>query len=433
MAVPLDIAIIGGGLAGLAAAVSLRQNCSPQPRITIYESLDLGAERPSLSAQGNEYIHPTVGAGLALQENGVRVLRELDPRIGAAVQAGGQPCRGFEFRTAGGWLLGRSRMEVVAVARSVLVDALRGALPSDMIRRAKVTRTDARPGERPRIWIEGEADAVVFDMVVGADGVRSATRKALFGDDPKFHAEYSGQCAVGGIYSTASVPRSFAANPHIVFTMGRTGSMGYCPLSASTPDRILWWSVYPTAVPPGRGKELEIKELNRQIRMRHYNWGTPLLRRILSDAQSDNAWPIFTMPSLPHWGRDGVLLIGDAAHAMAPRTGQGSSQALEDAQTLGILVGECLARDRASNDDIVQSVIDGLYSIRNDRVRTIIARAERRKESTETLSVFQISFLYTVIFIMTKLETFSWIFKFFRNADVWDARTAVLEYLKRAK
>lgn len=48
-----------------------------------------------------------------------------------------------------------------------------------------------------------------------------------------------------------------------------------------------------------------------------------MIARCLERADIDNIYPIFYMPDLPRWGRDRCVLVGDAAHAMTPATGQG--------------------------------------------------------------------------------------------------------------
>ncbi|KAF2151045.1 FAD/NAD(P)-binding domain-containing protein [Myriangium duriaei CBS 260.36] len=426
----LEVAIIGAGPTGLATAAALRKYLPPSTtlHLTIYERLSSTLPPPTTSGNANQTIHPTVGAGLALQSNGVAVLHSLSPRLGAAVEAGGMPCVGFKFRTASNWLLGRSEQGLVAVERGVMVAALMEGFEGNVVRKG-VERVEVRRGERPRVWVQGEGEGREVDLVVGADGIRSVARVGLWGRE-RFGADYTGQCAVGGIYKMP-VPKELLDDPVITFAMGATGSMGYCGLSQADTEKMLWWSVYATDL-PARGKDLDVKDINRQIQLRHGDWKVPILQRILRDGMSDNVWPIFTVPDMPYWGRDGVVLVGDAAHAMAPRTGQGSSQGLEDAQTLGVLVGELMGRGK-STQAAVKEAIEGLYTLRHDRVKGIIDRAERFKEKPTPMTKFQTLFLYTIIFVMTKLEAVSRMFKFFKGAEDWDAETVVRDYLKKVE
>ena len=66
-----------------------------------------------------------------------------------------------------------------------------------------------------------------------------------------------------------------------------------------------------------------MKIVTRELRKRHSGWGDPMIACCLEQADVDNVYPIFYMPDLPRWGHDRCVLVGDAAHAMTPATGQG--------------------------------------------------------------------------------------------------------------
>ena len=84
------------------------------------------------------------------------------------------------------------------------------------------------------------------------------------------------------------------------------------------------------------------------IRRLHANDPAPI-RTILDAARhSLGAWPLYDMPALDTWHTDRVCLIGDAAHAVSPSTGQGASLAIEDAAVLARLLAETLSRDGAA-------------------------------------------------------------------------------------
>ncbi|KAF4555652.1 FAD-binding domain-containing protein 30 [Elsinoe fawcettii] len=424
----IKIAIVGGGIAGLSAAIALKKYVEPvaQVDIHIYERLDLGDMHRHEGRKSDAVsVMPMVGAGLGLQHNGVHVLGELDPRIRAAVEYGGFQCTGFRFSTASDWLLGRINQPLIMISRGVLIDALRQAIPKEMLHYQSVSKIVVVPGDSPSILLEGEEKPEHIDLLIGADGIRSPTRHVLFGDDPKYQTEYSGSCAVGGFHKM-HVPQRIIDDRTMNFVYGTTGFFGYSALSQNVRDKLLYWSVFASPL-PAKTQPVDLNAIDDMLKARHGHWKSPIIQSILSSAKVDSVWPIFFVPPLPSWGRDGAVLIGDAAHAMTPRSGQGASQGIEDAQTLAILLAEQLKRC-PSEEEAIRLTIDGLYQIRKDRVRTIHEQANTIKEPELPMSRMQTWFLYAAFFIMTKLSTFISIFP---KPGNWDSRLAVEEYLRR--
>ncbi|KAF2222755.1 hypothetical protein BDZ85DRAFT_238364 [Elsinoe ampelina] len=422
----IKIAIVGGGIAGLTTAIALEKYVGPAHDldIRIYERLDLGdMHRHEDRKQESVNVAPMVGAGLGLQNNGVHILGELDPRIKAAVEYGGFKCRGFRFLTAGDWLLGRINQPLITISRGVLINALREALPAASLRQRTVIDISINPGGLPALRLDGDEELGEVDLLIGADGIRSPTRHALFGNDQRYHAEYSGACAVGGFHKMA-VPEHIINDQTMNFVYGSTGFFGYSALSQNVHDKLLYWSVFAHPL-PDRKELVDLNVMDDLLKTRHGQWRSPIIRSILTEAKVDSIWPIFFVPPLPSWGRDGAVLVGDAAHAMTPRSGQGASQGIEDAQTLAILLAEELKRS-SNRHEAIRRTIDGLYQIRKDRVRAIHEQANTFKEPELPMSRLQTWALYAAFFIMTKLSTFVDIFP---KPGTWDSRAAVERYL----
>lgn len=110
----------------------------------------------------------------------------------------------------------------------------------------------------------------------------------------------------------------------------------------------MWWSTFDTDSVPSKTTNLDAKEIKAGLQERHGNSADPVVKDIISKAEVQSIYPTWVMPDLPHWGQDGIVLLGDAAHALSPTTGQGASQALEDAQTLGLLLAETLKKAYSS-------------------------------------------------------------------------------------
>lgn len=68
------------------------------------------------------------------------------------------------------------------------------------------------------------------------------------------------------------------------------------------------------------------------------------MQKVIKSITVTNMYPTWTVPPLPTWERDGVVLVGDAAHALPPSSGQGSSQALEDVEAFALFLGHYMRR-----------------------------------------------------------------------------------------
>jgi hypothetical protein len=140
----------------------------------------------------------------------------------------------------------------------------------------------------------------------------------------------------------------------------------------------------------------------------------------------DTVYPIFYMPDLPSWGRDGCVLVGDAAHAMTPATGQGGSQACEDGLTLALLLGKSLEARGGDRDVAIRESIRGLYAIRAEHVYEIKRAGLAIKEPARPWGWGTTLAVYGFCFVMTKVK---WIKGLFGEpvypAHLFDAREVV--------
>ena len=209
----------------------------------------------------------------------------------------------------------------------------------------------------------------------------------------------------------------------MIFFMGATGVFGYTGLTQQDHHKLLFWSVYQTDLPP-RDLKHDHAALTAKLKERHKDWADPVIRKCLEEADIDTIYPIFVMPDLHHWGKDGCVLIGDAAHALPPRTGQGSSQAFEDALTLSLLLEANL--DKHSQENAISRTIQGLYDVRHQRTKRLKDKALMFPEPRMPMSQAMKWVIWTVLFVLTKLAYLtSWV----AIVDKWDAEEAVREYL----
>ncbi|MHC5258270.1 FAD-dependent monooxygenase [Streptomyces sp. UC4497] len=305
--------VVGGGIGGLTAGLALQLRGW---QVTVLERA--GELKP-------------VGAGISLAPNSQRAL---------GVVGLGDEIRSLEAWEGDGGLLtpkGRwlSRADpklaaerfggsIVLLHRATLVDKLAGRLPADAVR----TASDARlldPGDsddpaRPaRVGTpEGDLEA---ELVVGADGIKSAVRGALFPEHPG--TEYTG-------FTTWRVLVPPLGRP---FTQHETWGRGRIWGTHPFADGTVY--AYAAAMAPA-GQRAPDGDERAELRRLYGSWHDPIPAildavepgRVLRHDVHQIAEP------LPAFHRGRVALLGDAAHAMAPTLGQGGNQAIEDAVVL---------------------------------------------------------------------------------------------------
>ncbi|MFE1906848.1 FAD-dependent monooxygenase [Streptomyces gardneri] len=301
--------VVGAGIGGLTAAVALHRDGW---QVTVLErAADLAP----------------VGAGIGLAPNSQRALdviglgdrvREL-----AAWQGDGgmrAPDGRWLARTDARAAAARFGGPLVLLHRATLVEILTSALPEGTVRTgAAATLADPGDDRRPaRLTTpEGETEA---ELVVGADGIRSGIRHALFPEHPG--TRYAG-CTTWRVVVPAPA-RPFA--PHETWGAGRL--WGTQPLK----DGRVYAYAMAAAPAGGHAPDDERAELLRLFG----DWHHPVPEILAAvDPGQVLRHDVHHLPDpLPAFHRGRVALLGDAAHAMMPSLGQGGNQAIEDAVVL---------------------------------------------------------------------------------------------------
>lgn len=325
----MHIIIVGAGISGCATYLFLQKHLLSIPllqcTVTIYEKhRPPSASLADLStAFGTDIFQNVIGAGLGINPNGMRVLRELNIKIHDAVVDRGFVCKVFKFQTPNGWTLGTSRTGdqghpeefCVATSRHAIQQCLAEAIPKEVIQYAEVKLVLVEHGKKPVVVLADGAEHRA-DLVIGADGVRSAVKSGVFdAEDAKLYAPvYSyvcsglgylmeinlprrGSCGVGGFLQT-QLPEHLLREQSMTFTFGRSGSFGYAPVNSHSGDQLLWWSSYESEAPP-RKREIDPNHIRRMLQARHQGWWDPLITTVLYNAKVDTVWPTWTLPDLP--------------------------------------------------------------------------------------------------------------------------------------
>jgi 2-polyprenyl-6-methoxyphenol hydroxylase-like FAD-dependent oxidoreductase len=298
--------VVGAGIGGLATAIALEQ---------------AGVE--PIVIERAPQLHEA-GFGLVLSANAVRALRSLGLRDGVATR--GIRVRRAEIRNPRGDLLTQIDYEALGwetygILRAELQQTMLEAVPAGRLRLGTTCIGASEDGE---VLLDG-ADAVVADMVVGADGIRSAVRRSLFVDEP---LRYGGHRA----WRAGTRFDDERASDRFVEVWGIGGGFGFGPAGSG---RVYWYcfEVVPDGAPaPDRPRD--------EFLRRYGAWFEPI-PALIESTHPDAIEPTFTYDRPPRrsWGRGRVTLLGDAAHPMKPNIGQGAAQALEDA----VVLGSCIA------------------------------------------------------------------------------------------
>lgn len=191
---------------------------------------------------------------------------------------------------------------------------------------------------------------------------------------------------------SSRLPQELPAG-RLTMTLGAQGFFGYGATSRSKSSQgqqtepgpeAVWWSTYSIEPLPDT-RNFDKADIRRQLQARHATWKDPVIRGIVADATIDSIYPTWTTPTLPSWGNNGMVLVGDAAHALQSSSGQGTSQALEDAQAFCMLLSHHVERC-STQEEAIDAATKAYFSLREPRVRRIADRAKysgdmKRKKS----------------------------------------------------
>ena len=334
----VKIGIIGGGIGGVATAVALHQ---VGINAVVYE------RAPRLRE---------AGVGMMLWPNATRVLRDLGLLEHILARSG--PNTHFLVRARGGEVLmnialGDSDVPAICASRADLLSVLIAALPPESIRLGRELQHLEQVGDKVRIYF---ASGVVkeHDAVIGADGIRSRVRSALFGaSDPIYRgytvwrgmASYDGRAGRSGTNSeTWGAGHRFG-----ILNTGQGKFTWYA--TANVP------SDHPDA-PGGR---------KRELRQTFASWHAPIPELIeATDEAAILKNGAYDLAPLRRWGDRLVTLLGDAAHPCTPNLGQGGGLALEDA----LVLARCLEKGTS-----VEAALRCYESLRCNRTSHMQQRA----------------------------------------------------------
>lgn len=355
---PFRVLVIGAGIAGPALALLLHK---AGVEVELHEAYPQSGD---------------AGGVLTLAPNGVHVLRELG--LGDRVTALGRAVAQFEFRTHKGRRLGAMSYGTPAHPDDTAVSIARETLHFILLEALRDAGITVHRGKRLDL-IEQDAQGITAffeggtqdsgDVLVGADGIWSRVREHVLPDAPA--PSFTGLVGYGGVVPREAVGAGDVVAPGLMTLCSGNGPfLGYVPYGDAGDGGVGWWSALPSATPLDHDA---LHALGNAANLRRLlesgqGWFGPI-PGMLEHTTRCLAFNLFDMPSLPRWSRERVGLIGDAAHAMSPHSGQGASMALEDAFVLGTLL--------QLHRDAPQQAFAEFERVRRGRVERAIALGRR--------------------------------------------------------
>lgn len=316
------ITIAGGGIGGMAAALSLLRRGYP---VQVFE------QAPELGE---------VGAGVQISPNGSRALDSL----GVFETLRAQSCapKRKEFRL---WNTGRAwpmfDLGPVAIEKygypyltvfrpdllATLYDAVRAIDPDAVHLGSEVAGAEADDDKAVLILKDGRR--IESDVLIGADGVKSIVRKSLFGDD---HTEFTGMIAWRAVIPMERLPERF--HEMVGWTwIGPGGHLVNYPLRGGKLMNMIGtierndWQVESWYA------EGSIEECANDFAGWHED-----VQTLIHAAPKVLKWAFMERPPRQIWSKGRASLLGDACHATLPFLAQGAVMSIED----GVVLGRCL-------------------------------------------------------------------------------------------
>lgn len=182
-------------------------------------------------------------------------------------------------------------------------------------------------------------------------------------------------------------------------TFGPNGFFGYTPYTTGDVEvteahmrgdatlpagkHAFWWS---RSEQPDPNANPDDEAVKAELRKTHEHWRDPTIHKCIEASDRLLKIPTYVLPKLPTWTGKRVVLAGDAAHALPSSSGQGVSQAIEDAEALALLLSHNLDLDNgASLGEQLKSTFEQYTTVRKAHVERVLEAANRAGDSSRDM------------------------------------------------
>jgi 2-polyprenyl-6-methoxyphenol hydroxylase-like FAD-dependent oxidoreductase len=350
----MEALIVGAGVAGPVTAMALQK-----------------AGIDSRIVEAHRLHDDDVGSYLSVSPNGLDAL-DVIGAIPVARQEGfahrRNVLRGSSGRVLGDIAVGQPlddgtpslTMKRTRLARRLADEATRRGI---VIEGGRRLRHAAREGDRVHATFD-DGSTHSADLLIGADGVHSVVRRLIDPGAPD--ARYVGLTNFGGITPAAALPAIDIESETWQFVFGRRAFFG----AQRAPTGDVVWFVNAPRDAIGREERATTSDetWQRWLASLFVDDGWPAAELIRAGRLELAGDSTYDLGHVPTWHRDRMIVIGDAAHAPAPSSGQGASMAMED----GVVLAMAL-RDASS----VEEGFAAYERARRERVERIVAYGAR--------------------------------------------------------